>query len=200
MSDITDLLDPIIDSFSRALTATVAGHSTEGYLAGSVQMVRWGRRNLPPFTLPFEGPPMDQAVRYATRHSAQAVKGIDKETRRRLAKVIGDGIKNKRGVPGLTADIRRTFTDMKASRAPAIARTETADALEESFMDRSKDMGVTGKRWVTVGDAEVDDRCAANEAEGVVPLDHVFSSGHTRPTVHPNCRCALAPVMLEAAA
>ncbi len=197
MSEITDLLDPIIDAFSQSLTATVAGHSTEGYLAGSAQMIAWGRGNLSAFTLPFEGPPMEQAVRYANRHAAQAVKGIDEETRRRLARVIGDGIKNKRGVPGLTADIRKTFTDMKANRAPAIARTESADALEQSFMDRSKDMGVTGKRWVTFNPCEI---CEANEAEGVVPLDHVFSSGHERPTAHPNCRCALAPVMLKDAA
>ena len=197
MSEITDLLDPIIDAFSSALTANVAGHSTEGYLAGSAQMIAWGRGNPPAFTLPFEGPPMEQAIRYANRHAATAVRGINEETRRRLAQVIGDGIKNKRGIPGLTADIRKTFTDMKTSRAPVIARTETADALEQSFMDRSKDMGVTGKRWVTFNPCEI---CEANEAEGDVPIDHTFSSGDERPPAHPNCRCALAPVMLEDAA
>ena len=197
MSEITDLLDPIIDAFSSSLTANVAGHTTEGYLAGSAQMIAWGRRTLPPFTLPFEGPPMEQAIRYANRHAATAVRGINEETRRRLAQVIGDGIKNKRGIPGLTADIRKTFTDMKANRAPVIARTESADALEQAFMDRSKDMGVTGKRWVTFNPCEI---CEANEAEGDVPIDHTFSSGDERPPAHPNCRCALAPVMLEDAA
>jgi len=197
MSDITDVLDPIIDSFSRSLTANVAGHSTEGYLAGSAQMIAWGRTKFKDLPIFYEGPPMEQAVQYANRHAAQMVTQMDQETKQRLAKVIGDGIKNKRGVPGLTADIRKTFTDMKANRAPVIARTETADALEQSFMDRSKDMGVTGKRWVTFNPCEI---CQANEGEGDVPIDHTFSSGDTRPPAHPNCQCALAPVMLETAA
>jgi len=73
-----------------------------------------------------------------------------------------------------------------------IARTESADALEQAFMDRAGDMGINGKEWVTFDPCEI---CEANEAEGVVPLDHVFSSGDLRPPAHPNCRCALAPVM-----
>ena len=108
--------------------------------------------------------------------------------------VIENGIKEKRGIPGLARDIRKQFEDMSRSRAEMIARTETADTLEQAFVDRSKAMGVTGKQWVTHDPCEI---CEANEAEGVVPIDHVFSSGHERPPAHPNCRCALAPVMME---
>jgi hypothetical protein len=74
-----------------------------------------------------------------------------------------------------------------------IARTETADALEQAFMDRSKAMGVTGKEWITHDPCPI---CEENGAEGVVPIDHIFSSGDERPPAHPNCRCALAPVMI----
>ncbi len=198
MTEITDLIDPVIQAFTGQLETIMAGHATTLYLRGSAEMIAWGKINRPDVELPFEGPPQRQAVKYAQTRSARMVKGMDKVTRDRLANVIADGIKNKRGVGGLQADIRKVFGDMKVHRARMIARTETATALEESFLDRSKDLGVTGKQWVTAGDDRVTAECMANASEGVVPLDHVFSSGTARPPVHQQCRCALAPVMLEA--
>jgi hypothetical protein len=76
-----------------------------------------------------------------------------------------------------------------------IARTETCDALEKAFMDRAEEMGIEGKEWVTGG--EPCEICEENESEGVVPINHVFSSGHERPPAHPNCACALAPARLN---
>ncbi len=198
MTEITDLVDPVIRAFTGQLETTMAGHATTLYLKGSADMIAWGKINRPDVKLPFEGPPQRQAVRYARTRSARMVKGIDAVTRDRLANVISNAIEKKRGVGGLQADIRKVFGDMKTHRARMIARTETAEALEESFLDRSKDLGVTGKRWVTVGDDQVTPECMANASEGVVALNHVFSSGTARPPVHPRCRCALAPVMLEA--
>jgi len=55
-------------------------------------------------------------------------------------------------------------------------------------------MGVTGKEWVATDPCPI---CEENEVEGVVPIDHIFSSGDARPPAHPNCRCALAPAMLK---
>ncbi len=198
MTEITDLVDPVVRAFTRQLETTIIGHATTLYLKGSAEMITWGRINRPGVKLPFEGPPQRQAVRYARERSAQMVKGMDGVTRDRLANVISNGIKKKRGVEGLQRDIRKVFGDMKIHRARMIARTETATALEQSFLDRSKDLGVTGKRWVTVGDDQVTPECAANAGESAVALNHVFSSGDKRPPVHPRCRCALAPVMLEA--
>ena len=157
MSEITDLLDPVIRAFSAQLETTLTGAATTTYLTGSAQMIAWGRANLP--AQAFEGPPQSQAVQYARTRSARMVKNIDATTRDRLARTISNGIKNKRGIPGLQADIRKVFGDMATHRANMIARTETAEALEQSFLDRSKDMGVTGKRWVTVGDAAVTPEC-----------------------------------------
>ena len=196
-SDIGAMLDPVINAFTGQLRTSLDGHAVTAYLSGSSQMVEWGRTKLTDRPIFHEGPPMPQATRYARRRGAQMVTRMNAETKERLARVISDGIQNKRGIPGLQADIRREFSDMSTKRARVIARTETADALEESFLERGKAMGVTGKRWVTVGDSEVSDACRANQGEGDVAFDHVFSSGDTRPPQHPNCRCALAPVMLE---
>jgi len=82
---------------------------------------------------------------------------------------------------------------MSKVRAETIARTETCDALESAFMDRAKDMGVTGKEWIVTDPCPI---CQANGDAGAIPLNDVFPSGDMRPPAHPNCRCALAPVML----
>lgn len=188
-----DILDPILATFRARLQAMVGAHAVTAYLRGSAQMIEYGRTILTDRPVFFEGPPMQQAIAYANKHCAQLVTNMDIETKDRLAKVIGDAIQNKRGVDGLGRDIRAEFEDMSRARSQVIARTETCDALEQSFMDRSKAIGITGKEWITHDPCPI---CAANEAEGIVPLSHVFSSGHDRPPVHPNCVCALAPVML----
>ena len=81
-----------------------------------------------------------------------------------------------------------------ASRAQMIARTETNDALSQASMDKMRDMGIDGKEWLTGDPCEI---CAANEADGVIPREQAFSSGHVRPPAHPNCNCSLAPAIIK---
>jgi hypothetical protein len=187
-----DILEPILRLFQRDLVYRLNGHVASIYLSGSAEMITWGK-TLGGIPIAYEGPPMLQAIDYASEHCAKLITQMDEETKRRLAQVISDGIKNKRGIPGLARDIKSEFAHMTRYRSEMIARTETCDALEQSFMDRAETMGVDGKEWVTFDPCEI---CEANEAEGIVPLDHVFSSGHVRPPAHPHCRCALAPARL----
>ena len=187
--DIDSALDTLLGSFDSQLTTMVEGELTTIYVSGDAQMVEWAK-------VPYEGPPAKQAVAFAKTRGAKLVTQMDTETKRRLAGVISNGIQNKRGVPGIARDIRKTFTDMTKFRSELIARTETANALGESFMDRGKDLGVTGKEWVTVGDQRVSLECQDNEAAGVIPFDQEFPSGHMTPPQHPDCRCAAAPVMI----
>jgi len=187
--DIENILDPLIGAFSGSLKTNVQGELTTIYVSGDAQMVEWAG-------VPYEGPPATQAVSFAKTRGAQLVTQMDDETKRRLGQVISNGIQNKRGVPGLARDIRKTFTDMTKFRSELIARTETANALGEAFTDRGKELGVTGKEWVTVGDDRVSLECQDNEAAGVIPFDQEFPSGHMTPPQHPDCRCAAAPVMI----
>ena len=147
----------------------------------------------------YEGPPMEQAIRYADERCARLVTQMADETRQRLAHTVSDAIKNKRGVDGLARDLRKTFDDMSRYRSRMIARTETADALEQAFMDRSEAMGVNGKEWIFYGgDCDI---CADCAAQGVVPIDFEYAHDGPdpkRPPAHPNCQCALAPAMIEA--
>jgi len=187
ISDLDDMFEPVVSALSAHLRTILMGHLIRVYLQGDREVVEWG-------DVPYEGPPMQQAIKYAEQHCAKLITNMNDETKSRLAQVVSEAIDNKSGIDGLARTLKSEFDHMSKYRAEMIARTETCDALEQAFMDRSEAMGITGKEWVTFDPCEI---CQANEDEGVVPLDHVFSSGDVRPPAHPNCRCALAPVTLK---
>jgi len=185
--------DEMVSSVLRALNtsfkAKVAGHLTTIYISGSAEMMDYGG-------LAYEGIPSPEVISWAEQHSAHLVTGMDKETKSQLAKVVSEGIKNKRGVPGLGRDIRNKIQDMSVYRGKLIASTETATALGKAFMDRGKDMGIEAKSWITAGDDRVSDGCLENEGAGVIPFNDVFPSGDETPPRFPGCRCAAAPERL----
>ena len=195
-SEVNNILNPLLATFDDKLEAEIAGQLTETYISGQAEMITWGKTKggVP---IAYEGPPISQAVNWAKKHTATLVKGLDDETRRRLAHTISQGIKNKRGIPGLARDIKNTFADMTKFRSELIARTETASALSQASLDTMKDMGISGKEWVTVGDSDVSDECLANENQGVIAVDKAFSGGTHAPPQHPDCRCSLAPARLR---
>lgn len=189
-----DILDPIIKAFQSKIIKEISGQLVEIYLSGMAEMVDWGKTKggIP---ISYEGPPMQAAIDWADKYGAKLVTKMDEETKRRLANVISQGIENKRGVPGISRDLRQTFTDMAKYRSDMIARTETANALSQSSLDAMNDMGVDGKEWVWGGtDCDI---CEENEAKGVIPVDDVFPSGHEAPPAHPNCTCAIAPAIIK---
>lgn len=191
--DLDEFLTPIIKVLQASLKTTIEGYLVRAYIQGDKELVYWGmtKGGIP---ISYEGPPMEQAIKWAREHCAKLVTKMDDETKARLAQAVAEAIENKKGIPGLARNIRDEFENMSKFRSQMIARTETCDALEQSFLTRAADMGITGKEWVTFDPCDI---CAANGDEGVVPLDHVFSSGDDAPPAHPNCRCALAPARME---
>ena len=195
-SEVGIIIDPLLAAFEDTLTVTIEGQLTEIYVSGQAQVITSGKTRLGvPIT--FEGPPVRRAVDFAKKRGATLVKGMNEETKKRLAHTISDAIENKRGVPGLARDIRNTFSDMSKNRSVLIARTETADALSQASLENMKEMGIDGKAWITVGDTEVSDECEANERQGTIQVGQAFVSGPMAPPQHPNCRCALAPSRLR---
>ncbi len=192
------LIDPILAAFRQRLQTVLLTHAVTGYLRGSAQMISYGHTRLGKPIL-FEGPPMQEAINWANKHAAQLVTKMDQETKDRLAKVIGDAIQNKRGLPGLARDIRKEFDDMTKVRSKLIAQTETNTALSTGSFERMNDMGVTGKRWLTIGDDRVRPAHLENEAAGVIPIDQPFPDGSMfTPGVDPfGCRCVTVPEMLS---
>jgi SPP1 gp7 family putative phage head morphogenesis protein len=188
--DAGKVLDPILKILNVGLGTKIVGHLTTTYVAGSAQMMKYGG-------LAFEGVPSTKAINWAEKHAAKLVTEMDEETKNRLAKVISDGIANKRGVAGIGRDIRKEIQDMSVYRGKLIAKTETATALGQAFEDNGEEMGIDGKEWVTAGDDRVSDGCRENEAAGVIPFDQAFPSGHMTPPRFPGCRCACAPAKLK---
>lgn len=191
-----NILDPLLATFANSLLLRLNGHLVTIYVSGSAEMISWGKTKAG-VPIAFEGPPMSEAISWAEKHAAKLVTQMDMETKRRLAQVVSDGIKNKRGIPGLARDIRGEFADMSKYRSDLIARTETSNALSQASLDRMKDMDIEFKEWVTAGDDRVSPECRGNEAEGIIPTNQAFSGGVMAPPQHPDCRCSLAPARLS---
>jgi len=193
--DTENILNPLLATFSEPLESTLSGQLAEVYISGQAEMITWGKTKggVP---IAFEGPPISQAVNWAKQHSATLVTNMDTETKTRLAKVISDGIANKRGVPGISRDIRKEFTDMTRYRSQLIAKTETRQALFQASHDNMVDMGIEGKEWVLgAGGAEGNcDDCQANAGVGVISVDKSFPNPEG--DIHPGCTCAIAPARL----
>ena len=189
--DAEAIIEPILTAWRGKLYNSLLTHTYRAYIQGLAQMTRYAG-------LPFEGPPMREAIEYAQKRAAILVKQIDDDTRTQLANVIADGIKNKRGIPGLTQDIQKVMKDMSGVRSELIARTETNTALSDGSFSRMKGIGVNGKSWLTVGDDKVRPEHVANEKAGIIPIDQPFPDGSMHPPgTNPfNCRCVMVPQML----
>lgn len=184
-----DAIEMLIGLESARLEVELAGEIVDIYIDGSLQVMDYA-------DVPYEGPPMKEAIDFANKRCAKMITKMDEESKRRIAKIVSDGIKNKRGIPGLRADIRGAFGDMSRFRADMIARTETNNALSQAVIDRGHELGVDGKEWMSYGGCPI---CETNSGDGVIPIDEIFSSGDERPPAHPNCKCNAALAKLPGA-
>lgn len=97
----------------------------------------------------------------------------------------------------MAAEIEASYPFSEA-RAEMIARTEIAKADVAGTMEGYRTSGVvTMKRWLTAQDDLVSGECADCGRDGAIGIDDLFSSGVDAPPNHPNCRCAVIPVLDE---
>ena len=95
----------------------------------------------------------------------------------------------------MAAEIEASYPFSEA-RAEMIARTEIAKADVAGTMEGYRVSGVvTMKRWLTAQDDLVSDECAACGDIGAIGIDDTFPGGADAPPNHPNCRCAVIPVL-----
>lgn len=85
----------------------------------------------------------------------------------------------------------REYNRLLNERKKTIAQTEGRKATSEARRAEADERGYKYKVWRTRGDDRVSDLCAGNEADGVIPIDQPFSSGHMQTPGHPNCRCTV---------
>lgn len=103
---------------------------------------------------------------------------------------------------GLPADIIRAQVAHYANflhknRALRIARTEISNGYNfgqlDSMLQAAEEgwlPGVPEKYWMA-GGIDPCDICLENEDVGPIALDATFPSGHSHPTAHPSCGCAV---------
>jgi SPP1 gp7 family putative phage head morphogenesis protein len=78
------------------------------------------------------------------------------------------------------------------ARALTIAITEQNRAMSAASLFMYEEAQIDQVEWNAVQPCDI---CAPNDGQ-VVTLGQAFESGDTQPPAHPNCRCALLPVIL----
>lgn len=126
----------------------------------------------------------------ALTHASSVTDTIKEEVRNRIAVGVQEG----QSLNEIAEHIGEFFDEQAKWRALRIARTEVISGYAEGSIEGYRQSGVVkAKRWLTANDDRVDDECAENEADGAIGLESNFSTGHSAPPVHPNCRCTLLP-------
>lgn len=113
-----------------------------------------------------------------------------------ISRILARGIAEGRSPYDIARDMALKVDTIGRTRARLIARTEVISAHAEASLNSYKEAGLEGVRiraeWSTAGDELVCPECEEmegkdfdiDEASGMIPL-------------HPNCRCAFIPVVLD---
>lgn len=122
--------------------------------------------------------------------SGATIKGIDETTMARLGSALAVAVQNGDNAHDTARAVDSVLSD--PARAMTIAITETARAVSIASVDRYRENGIEQVEWLT---ADPCDDCQENEDAGPIALGDEFPSGDTEPPAHPNCRCAISPVI-----
>jgi len=142
-----------------------------------------------------------RAVAYVREHGAALVANINSTTRDYIRTVVTQGVDEGWSYDKIAKSITDRYQEFAVgkpqlhidSRAHGIAVTETGMAYENGSRIVANDLKAAGlqmeKFWQTVEDERVSALCANNQAQGWLPIDQPFASGHQEALGHPYCRC-----------
>lgn len=159
----------------------------------------------------FNIPPKD-AIRflqtYTIRFSDKFASSVNLTTLDAIKFAIADGLEAGEGISGIKKRIFDVYSEADEKRASVIARTETKRALEAGHVASYEAAGVKQMEWLADDDAC--EFCAAVNGK-IVEVGSIFESGKLSgadggimsldygpveyPPLHPNCECALIPVI-----
>lgn len=121
--------------------------------------------------------------------AAVRIRSLAKETYDELGTVLADslavGLSPERAARLIADKIRNP------SRSLTIAITEYNRAMSAAAIERYRSAELEYMEWETSDPCPI---CAQNSGQ-VVQIGGTFESGATQPPAHPNCRCALLPVI-----
>ncbi len=179
IDDISNLLIPTLIVLQPMLNNIIQTNAYRSYMDASRDFIKANNLN--------KALPIEDAIEYASKRSADMIKNIDETTRKRIRELVAKNLKENKSIDDLARAIQNEFKGMSDYRAKAIARTETADALGEASMQQAKAEGLEQKA-IILG-ANACEMCIENEGDGWIEMDENFSSGEDRAPFHPNCVC-----------
>lgn len=154
-----------------------------------------------------------RVVEYVTERTVRFAKATNDETVKKLDKTIAQGIAEGENIAKLKRRVKQVYEEANDIRAERIARTESIAASNEGANEAYRQSPlVNAKEWSTnYGACPI---CMSMNGK-IVGLDEsYFKLGQTitaedgttlklgyedinHPPVHPNCRCALLPVIIR---
>lgn len=123
--------------------------------------------------------------------SGLAIRGLDKTGYDRVGTALARSIRLGLGDTNAAKLINDAIGD--PARALTIAITETNRAVSLGAMKTYREAGLQKMEWAV---SDPCPECAQNSGQ-VVEIGGTFNSGAQQPPAHPNCRCALLPVLPE---
>ncbi|AXR78995.1 minor capsid protein [Natrarchaeobaculum sulfurireducens] len=126
---------------------------------------------------------------------------VAQQVTRELADGLAEGVNPREMARRLTDRVDK----IGKTRATVLARTETINAHTQASVERYRQQGVEEVgiepevQVQTAGDEAVCEQCAEVASQGPWELDE-FEGSEYQPAIHPQCRCAVVPVVNEAAA
>ena len=101
--------------------------------------------------------------------------------------LVGEGVKDE----ALVSEVEAKHAELLSDLRKEIAEIEQQLAINENEFAKAKQDGKAYKIWISIGDDLHSDGDVANEAQGWIPIDEPFSSGHLTAPSHAGCRCSV---------
>lgn len=160
--------------------------------------MRRGGANIPDYEIwgLFRQPMHADALALLFTRNFDELRGITEAMGQQIARELTMGMAKGLGLKQIARQVFKTVDGVGIRRATLLARTEVIRAFAESALNRYEELGITevvGEvELATAGDHRVCEICQSlrgrtytiAEARGIIP-------------VHPQCRCAWKPVLLQ---
>lgn len=137
-----------------------------------------------------------EVERFLRDQAGQRIRGIEETTREKIREALADGIREGEDLNDLIRRVGDVFDEAKGSRAVVIARTEALESSNRAAFIAYGEAGVPMLEWLLAPDydpAEDDGECEPFDGK-IVAVGTEFAPGVQYPPLHPQCRCAIAPV------
>jgi len=149
-----------------------------------------------------------QAIKdFLKENSIKFAEEVNEVTNKKLRKELTDGLDSGEGIGLLAKRVEKVFENAERHRSIAIARTETARAMNFGTIEAYKQSEVVEqKQWLTAFDERTCERCVAMNGKTIGLKNNYFDKGDTfmgldfsygevsYPPLHVRCRCTIIPV------